>query len=302
MNSIERKSYKGSPKFLNPKKMKEVAEKILSFLEANFKDGFNERSFYGETFTAATLEILKKDKEFKKELLASFRKKEIDNPSHHQEFNLYALQYMVPDINLKFEKSFLRKVSNWILLRSLVRIRSRKQFEKFKGIIQAKIILIFNRHHGYFTDNTLRSIYKRKSSVSSQYHIFATMLVGEIYEETNNKFFKKEFLEGLNLSIKEVDDKGEAIRLGRGQKQIFGYAALLYSLALAYKITGEEKYLENFQKVFDYVKSYQLDSGRIPLVLTKQVPSKYIYTYNNLFDYLPFLAFQLTKSYNIISE
>jgi hypothetical protein len=51
------------------------------------------------------------------------------------------------------------------------------------------------------------------------------------------------------------------------------------------------------------VKSYQEESGKIPLVLSREENvQQYLYSYNNLFDYLPFLIFWLAKSNELIQE
>jgi hypothetical protein len=293
----------------------DLVDKGLVYLKANYsvENGFAERCFYGETFTMATLSLLNKDAEWQKNLFKTYITREKSNPSNHEEFNFFALQeYLsfnpeVPikpnveeSITLKFRSSFLRKVTNWVLLRNLVRIKSyRNLFTTF----QINLVLKLNKYKNYITDNTLRSYSKRKNSLSSQYHAFANLLIGEIYEETKNTKYKELFIKNLELNIQEIKDNGEAITTGRGQKQIFGYAAFLYSLAHAYRLTKEERYLSTFNKVLDYVKSYQEESGKIPLVLSREENvQQYLYSYNNLFDYLPFLIFWLAKSNELIQE
>lgn len=302
---------------------KELEKKLLSnsvfsslnnlhtFFEQNITKLLSERSFYGETFLAAALSKQKKSRDIQEKLLDSFFEKNFSFPTHHPEFNLYALQHYEGNYleekrknylqNMDFELPFYRKVSNWVLLRSLVQLKTKSKKKIFVANIQMKLILMVNVVDGYITDNTLRSVHKKKKSISDQYHAFATMLIGEIYLETKKQKHKKLFLKYLNKLIPKIDENGEALKEGRGKKQIFGYASLIYALTLAYSFTQDVFYLEKAEKVLQFVMSFQKQDGSIPLVLTHNNPSQYWLSYNNFFDYEGFLYFYLLKTYELIA-
>jgi hypothetical protein len=202
---------------------------------------------------------------------------------------------------MDFELPFFRKVSNWVLLRSLVQFKTINPRKILMAKIQMKLILSFNIVDGFITDNTLRSFYKRRQSISDQYHAFATMLIGEIYLETKKEKHKELFLTFLQKLRNKIKDNGEAINYGRGKKQIFGYASIIYALVLAFTFTNDTTYLFDAQKVLQYVQMFQKKDGSIPLVLTNNDPTPYWFSYNNFFDYEAFLYFYLLKTHELIA-
>lgn len=281
---------------------------LLDFLKAHYTTtgGFDERTFYGESFTAASLALLAIESKWQDNLQKSFFSRIAATSDTHPEFNYYAWQHLPSSKQnthlqeyLKrpiFNQLFVRKVSNWVLLRALVRVKTQKKLQVTTGLMQALSVVALNTSNGFITDNTLRSIHKKKSSISSQYHAFATLLLGEIYLSTQITYFKIKFLEGLEVSLSEVTAHGEFIMKGRGEKQIFGYASLLYSLSLGYSLIKDERYLQTFEKVFTFLQPYFLKREGIDFILSESMRDRYTYSYNNLLDYIPFFLFYLVKS------
>lgn len=294
--------------------LEETIKLGLGYLRSNFSssEGYKGRSFYGETFTAATLALRQEDNDWQGELLNRYKIRESKVPENHEEFNNFALlEYIAADgpfsknceeLIKPFKRIFLRKVSNWVLLRNLVRLRRGGMINFIVAKFQVSLILKFNRLGKYITDNTLRSYHKRKSSVSSQYHGFANLLVYLIGRELNEARYNQMFIDALEPLISEQTEEGEINLHGRGEKQIFGYAVILYSSLVAYKLTGEHRYLTFFKKGLGYLKGFQLSNGKIPLVLLEdQTRAKeFWYSYNNDFDYLPFLLFWLQKGKELL--
>jgi hypothetical protein len=98
---------------------------------------------------------------------------------------------------------------------------------------------------------------------------------------------------------------GDALYVGRGQEQIFGYGALLYLLEAARQITGDDAYGAAAQRVFQYLLRFRREDGSFPLVLLEaEAPEPWHpdagrpgwYSYNRYADYLPFLGCLLMKA------
>jgi hypothetical protein len=100
--------------------------------------------------------------------------------------------------------------------------------------------------------------------------------------------------------------------VGRGKRQIFGYASAIYALTL-----GEKFLLINSEKeiliLLKELKKYQRKDGFIPLCLTKEEQNfgdkDYIKnktkikgweSYNRFYDYEAFLLYYLKKSILIL--
>lgn len=286
---------------------KETALAIIPSLQRALQN--HERSFYGESFTAAALATLGKNNDLQNTFVELFLRN--DEAPSHPEFNLFAWQAFLQKTTNnhiaalvsrpRFKKIFLNKVSNWVLLRSLVRIQTGRHAQRWIGLLEAHLILRYNTYQGYITDNTLRMLHERKKSVSSQYHAFATLLVGLIAETLPSPTLQKKFIHYLHTSRAEITADGHLKMRGRGRQQLFGYAAMLYALALAFRYTKKKEYLLDFQNILTYITSFtQKNNGEIPIVLTNQDPTPYLYSYNNTVDYLAFLCFVLARTSRLL--
>lgn len=279
----------------------------------NKNNGFNARSFYGETFSLNLLyqnNIL--DDISKNILLENFENIDKNNSDYHWEFNNYALlnylnsskdetikKYLNP---LKFKNT---PVTNWTLLRSVARLIANK--DKDLAIKEAKEkIEKFQLKSGLILD--------KKDDKSFQYHCFSMMMIAEIYEETQDMYFKSSFLNGVNFIRNFILSNGETLYIGRGQNQSFGYGALIYLLSLAYKYTDDKTILGDLEKVYNFLVQFQNTNGSFPLVMNgikNEIPkvinpkdTNYTgwYPYNNYFDYLPFMGYFIAKSIKVLEK
>jgi hypothetical protein len=286
-----------------------IARYIKKYI--NLNNGFSSRSFYGETFSLNLLyqnSIL--DEKSKNILIRSFENIDKANTDYHWEFNNYALlqylqisqddtvkKYLEP---LKFKNT---PVTNWTLLKSVARLLANKN--KRLAIEEAKEkIEKFQLKSGLILD--------KKDDKSFQYHCFSMAMIAEIYEETQDEYFRKSFLKGVDFIRNFILSNGETLYIGRGQNQSFGYGALIYILSLAYKYTNDKTLLGNLEKVYKFLMQFQKDDGSFPLVMngvkndipkvTNPKDTNYSgwYPYNNYFDYLPFMGYFISKAVQIL--
>jgi len=287
--------------------IKTVNESLIDYLISKLNNGqYDTRTYYGELFTALAMAKIGSDKYrkyIKKILSHYFNNEDKTGDQFHWEFNNYALiklerimdlsKYVEQYRPLKFKGT---KSSNWIMLRGLTRILSGEK-KTYGEIELKKTIILMQKKNGLIMD----SIYDK----SFQYHCFMAYLILEAYNETKDTFYKKSFLKALYFIEKFILRNGEFSYIGRGQKQIFGVGPLLYILQEGYIITKDQKYLAKRDLVYDMLLNYKRENGSFPLVLRDgeyRYPkvinideNKYLgwYSYNNYFDYLPFLAYFL---------
>ena len=296
-------------------KLNTIHNKISTYISSYIKEnnGFNSRSFYGETFS---LNLLYKnnilDQENKNILLKSFESLDKKDAEFHWEFNNYAFLNYLKDSDDTTVKTYLDPlifrnvpVTNWTLLRSVSRLIANQ--DKKLAIKEAKEkINNFQQNSGH--------IYDKKDDMSFQYHCFSMAMIAEIYEETNEIFFKNSFLKGIDFIRNFILSNGETLYIGRGQNQSFGYGALIYILALAYKYTNDKTILGDLEKVYTFLNKFQNQDGSFPLVMNdskNNIPkiinpkdTNYIgwYPYNNYFDYLPFMGYFIAKATSVLDN
>lgn len=296
------------------KKLKETAAEITSYLASQVSEtGFPARTYYGELFSAVLFSQYR-DK-YSPEiatLLKTFQTKDTADPQFHWEFNFHAYQLLTaettavdpPSIlaNQTFRTLFVNKVTNWILLRSLVRVSTEDTLSFFIGIFQAWIALTCNiNKDGIIYDDYLT----KNRAYSDQYHAFSLALLAQLFDKTGISFFKKLFFRGLKYLLNTAKGRPDVIYRGRGANQIFGYASILYSLAWAWNDTNDQSYLSQLSDILEYLLTFQRNDGSFPLVLQKAERGYPIgdagnnpkfpgwESYNNYFDYLPFLGVYL---------
>lgn len=290
---------------------RDFAEYIKIYINEN--NGFDARSFYGETFSLNLLfqnDIL--DKKSKNILINNFENINKNNPDFHWEFNNYALLNYLKSSNDKEVRKYLEPlkfkntpVTNWTLLRSVSRLMANQDTKL--AIKEAKNkIEKFQLKSGLILD--------KKDDKSFQYHCFSMAMVAEIYEETKDEYFKSSFLHGIKFIRNFILSNGETLYIGRGQNQSFGYGALIYILSLAYKYTNDKTLLGDLEKVYDFLIHFQNDDGSFPLVMNgikNDIPkvinpkdTNYAgwYPYNNYFDYLPFMGYFISKATAVLQE
>jgi hypothetical protein len=288
-----------------------IAHIIKDYLLKN--NGFNSRTFYGETFALNLLYMNNLlDKNVKNILLKNYNKMDKNNPEFHWEFNNYALIYYKTisgdnGVNKFLEPLIFKNTpcTNWTLLRSNARLLARK--DEYLAIKEAKEkIKKYQLKSGLILDDP--------GVKSFQYHCFSMAMIIEIYEQTKNDFFKTSFLKGVNFIRNFILSNGETLYVGRGQNQSFGYGALIYILSQAYKYTNDKTLLGDIDIVAKFIMKFQRKDGSFPLVMNnveKSIPKVVDmqnpefagwYPYNNYFDYLPFMGFFLARAYNILKN
>ncbi len=296
-------------------KLNKIHNKISTYIYSyiNKNNGFKSRSFYGEIFS---LNLLYKnsmlDENSKTILLNSFENIDKKDPEFHWEFNNYAfLNYIIDSDDKTVEKYITPltfrnvRVTNWTLLRSVSRLLAKK--DENLAIEEAKDkIKTFQKDSGH--------IYDKKDDKSFQYHCFSMAMIAEIYEESKDEYFKNSFLKGIDFIRNFILSNGETLYIGRGQNQSFGYGALIYILALAYKYTNDKTILGDLEKVYTFLSKFQNEDGSFPLVMNEiknDIPkiinpkdTNYIgwYPYNNYFDYLPFMGYFIAKATDVLKN
>lgn len=293
----------------------QLSEDIAKFIKCWLikNGGFKSRSFYGEAFT---LDLLARtgllDTATKNGLLASYEKLNKTDSQFHWEFNNYALSSYY---RLTNDSSVLRYLNplifkntpctNWTLLRNNTRIQAKTDVKY--ALKEAK-----DRVKKYQLPSGL--ILDDKDVKSFQYHCFSLAMIGEIFEATKEQYFLNSFRKGLGFIRNFILSNGDTLYIGRGQEQSFGYAALIYVLALGFKVTRDNTLLGDVKKVTAFIRSFQRPDGSLPLVMNglepegvEVMPPKVEhpigwYPYNNYFDYLPFSGFFITKATQILRQ
>lgn len=296
---------------LNVNLHKEIANFLNNYLTGKYF--FESRSFYGEAFSLALLHRTKLlDETTKNKLIGSYDNLDKSDSQFHWEFNNYALldyYQNSSDENIKNYFKHLRfkntPVTNWTLLRSVARLMA--NIDRELAIQEAKEkIEKFQLSSGLILD--------AKNDKSFQYHSFSMAMIGEIYEHTEDDYFKTSFLKGVEFIRNFILSNGETLYIGRGQNQSFGYGALIYILSLAYKFTSDNTILGDIERVTNFLIQHQREDGSFPLVMNgieKTIPKvidmqneEFVgwYPYNNYFDYLPFMGFFIAKAEEVLKS
>lgn len=283
--------------------------KIADYLASvQREDGcFPDRTFYG--FTFSILLWLFDQERYKKNIdraIESFNNQDKINKEFPWEFNNYAILKIIkyyPQYSNRLSVDYCKnkgtRVTNWRLLRVVNEAIVKGSISKYNKDFKESLMLIAD--DGFICDEP--------NTRSFQYHCFSAFLVGELYLITKDKNIGEIFLKATLWIANKILSNGQALYLGRGQEQIFGYGALLFVLELAYKLTDYQFFSEKATKVLDYLATFQRNDGSFPLVLrhndkeqvlltTKEKPYGW-FSYNTLFDYIPFLGYCLTECIRI---
>lgn len=292
-----------------------MAAGIVTFLKkwAQAGDGEAHRCFYGETFTLALLSMTGSlDPQSRKVLLGRYTRKDRSDPEFHWEFNNYALlryygmsadQAVLPFLTpLHFKNT---PCTNWTLLRSVSRLLARKEISA--ALREARSVL---------TRRQLASglILDERRVRSFQYHAFSLAMTGELYRLSDDPWYLERFRRGTAFIRRFILPNGDFNYIGRGQYQSFGYGALIYALALAFTLLGDDSLLGDIDSLLSYLKRFRQPDGSFPLVLNgtgttippvvdmRDPGQAGWYPYNNYFDYLPALGFFLSNAQQLLVE
>ncbi len=189
------------------------------------------------------------------------------------------------------------RMVNWTLLRLLNKLYF-NQHGLRSSLTLRGIKKVFTKENGQILDEL--------KTRSLQYHAFCLFVLAELDQTSVHAIVKDWLIKGCRFSINSILNDGTALYIGRGQEQIFGYGALIYSLEYV-----SNKYKLDFEKELDliwrHLSRFQREDGSYPLVLNVVQPElpevSYIrnkpngwYGYNTLYDYQPFLAYCLLKA------
>ncbi len=284
--------------------------KLLAHLDTqlNAESGFPDEPSWGYAFTM--LAALQENSNYLDNKLAQRAAGFLGNQNSATvnfpwEFIVHAVQHSAALVNSKkidlpfnqYRKKGTRML-NWYLLRQL-----NKSY--FRPLNIAEIFLLKMARLFYTTKEGL--VLDEQRTRSLQYHAFCLFILAELMDRyPEHEFIKAWFCHAIKFSLSTILDDGTALYIGRGQEQIFGYGALIYSL---------EKYNKNHQEIDPSildalqkrVLGFQRDDGSFPLVLCKRQPEQEEvsfrkdkpsgwYGYNTLYDYQPFLAYCLLKT------
>ena len=183
------------------------------------------------------------------------------------------------------------RMFNWFLLRQV----NRFWFGCSPTWTRAKLAVahrLYTRQDGLILDE-----FKTRSL---QYHAFCLYLICDLVQQHPNADFLQDWLRrGVQISLAHVLDDGSAMWIGRGQEQVFGYAALIRATEFVHRCI-EPLPVELLNRLQQRVLSFQRDDGSFPLVLRRREPEPPWpeqapavpgwYGYNTLADYLPFLG------------
>lgn len=316
--------------------MQLAAHQVARWLAEQVTDGrFPERSFYGEAFALWLWQFFPGEFEAAAQKMRPTAKQQLNqlDVAAHPEFNAYALLRLCEQSGDAVQTWMPRLPrlnntpnSNWLLLGTLVRLlwaqQTGEQQSSWRLRWHTRLLLAMQQQpDGLIRDDRLISRqlpvpfgYGRISplrlqkmphlrKLSLQYHCFSLLLLWEIWQLTGWRFVQTAVQRGHQAIGRFILDNGDSLYIGRGQQQIFGYGSLLNLLAnLA--AAGNADAGQQLSQVWSFVQQFQQMDGRFPLVLAAFGNNYTIkhhaplgwYSYNNLFDYLPFLGVQLARA------
>lgn len=236
--------------------------------------------------------------------------------AYHWDFNNYALVRCFQLLKPKLIHSEIRKYRlamekwrenkhnavNWILMRAFNTCFRGKELKKLSDSFR------YYRHIRYALKSQLQDGCiddERKKSRPIQYHVFSAALLHKNYVSTGNPDILKSFLRAVEYAVPFIDPAGDFNYLGRGQEQIFGYGALLYTLEAAKPyLPAKRKALDDCAaRCWDYLSTFRSDEGWFPLVLNDRPNCRSYawYDYHHLSVYNAFLGVWLAEAANLPS-
>jgi hypothetical protein len=225
-------------------------------------------------------------------------------PDTHGEFNAYALLHCQEAMGWGHLAPLLRRLrldgrhsANWMLLRAVCRLHRGRFYAPVRARLGARAAVAFHRKYGLIED--------RPGVRSFGYHAFCGALLADLYDLSGWSWAGRNATAAAAFLAPFVLPNGDALYVGRGQQQIFGYGALLYLLEMAAGITGDYTYAETAERTFARMGRRWRTDGSFPLVLREGAePEPWHpdasrpgwYSYNCYADYVPFLGCMLLKA------
>lgn len=281
----------------SPGEYRETAHGIARYLAARQEpDGaFPGPDHYGRAFAAWLWS--QSGEEFSSNATAALEHLRAHPPADHGEFNAFALLQLAAGFgDPALQKDTLSRLrfghrhsANWMLLRAVCHSLPGPWFSPWRAKLAARTTLLrYGRRE---------LIYDRPGALSHTYHAFCGALLFDLGRNLNWPWARKQANRAARAILPHISAEGEALRVGRGAGQIFGYGALLYLLESA----GED---EAAARVFSCLLRFRREDGSFPLVLNADEPPEPWqpaahpgwHDYNRYADYLPFLGAYLLKA------
>ena len=285
----------------SPECYRQVARGIAGYLASRQQpDGaFPGPDHYGRAFAALLWSQF--GEEFAPHVTAALRHLRDHLPPDHGEFNAYALLHYpdraaVADLlgRLRFGH---RHSANWMLLRAVCRALPGRWHSPSHATLEARAALLrYGRRD---------LIYDRPGALSHTYHAFCGALLVDLWRNLGAPWARAAAIRAARAVQLHILPDGDALHVGRGKGQIFGYGALLYLLEAAAQITGDDTLRADADRVFGYLLHFRRTDGSFPLVLDADEPPDPWrpdasrpgwYDYNRYADYVPFLGVYLMKA------
>jgi len=204
---------------------------------------------------------------------------------------------------LTWKDSYKHFVTNWQAMRAynhLLRYKLfRKGADKLLYIYFMTFVRIAQKKDGCIDDI-------KNASRALQYHVYTLALLHRIYLLSKKAYIRMMIIRGLEYLLPFIDPEGEFNYRGRGQRQIFGYAALLYVLEASKRLNPARAnvYQYYLDLVWKYLYGFQCKQGYFPLVLSRTNDLKQAgwYVYHHLTVYNAITAVWLYLAGDISSE
>ena len=223
-------------------------------------------------------------------------------PTFHWEFKNLALLHVYQQVKSQLPMALRLRLqvalthwhdldidsANWTAMR-LLNYTLRSQLFDLVGDgkrsrLERNILLLRQTTGGLFPD--------KAHSHSTQYHAYVLALIARSYQINGDETLVEPLLRGLRFALRLIDPAGDFNYFGRGQRQIFGYGALIYALRTGALLTDDSReagqmYLAS-ETVRDFVMSHADTDGIPPIVLNHERAGWYPYNLSG--DYLVFYA------------
>jgi hypothetical protein len=242
--------------------------------------------------------------DFAREIGRAWTRIRSDPPSSHGEFSVYALLHCRQRLGEAEVDGLIRRLhmgrrhsANWMLLRAACRAHPGPWLSPFRAQLEARAALLWHERGGFVED--------RPGVRSLCYHAFCGTLLMDLWRLQGFRWAGRAAARAAAVLAPLVLPNGDALYVGRGQQQLFGYGALVRLFRAAGEVTGEPHYAELAARVFRRVMRFQRPDGSLPLVLCEsEEPEPWQpdrsrpgwYSYNRYGDHLPFFSCMLLEA------
>lgn len=286
----------------------ESAKGLLAHLDSKLteQDGYPDTPSWGYAFSfLAGLKLsTSTGLSFARRSINHLYRQDYKHPNFSWEFVVFALERARHFSTFKIRPEFSgyhakgTRMFNWYLLRE----HNKLSCGVSSHFDQLKLRLKLGAHQGssgfFFDEFRTRSL---------QYHAFCLFVIAnQIQLCQRRKWMEDRFVKGMHYSMDQILSDGTSLYLGRGQEQIFGYGALVYSMAFYRKHFGALD-VGKVSAVNHRLLASQRPDGSFPLVIRSREPELANisfsshkppgwFGYNTLYDYQPFLAYCLLEA------